>query len=261
MLVWHAWRPAQGAAHATPVVLLHGGSGSWTHWVRNIQPLVDAGRTVWAVDLPGFGDSAPPPGGEDADAMPEPLEQGLQQLIGDTPVDLVGFSFGGMVAGLLTAAYPARVRRLVLVGAPALGVVESRKADLRGWRHLQDPAERDAMHRHNLAALMLSDARLVDDEALAIHRANVVRDKLPRRRLAFTRVLADALGQIRCPVFAIYGDRDAIYLGVTDQLAAALPAASPTFQGLTWIAGVGHWVQYEDAPAFNRTLATLLTPR
>jgi 2-hydroxy-6-oxonona-2,4-dienedioate hydrolase len=44
-----------------PVVLFHGGSGSWTHWVRNIQPLVAAGRQVIAADLPGFGDSASPP--------------------------------------------------------------------------------------------------------------------------------------------------------------------------------------------------------
>ena len=40
------------------MLLLHGGSGSWTHWLRNIQPLVDAGRQVLVPDLPGFGDSA-----------------------------------------------------------------------------------------------------------------------------------------------------------------------------------------------------------
>jgi 2-hydroxy-6-oxonona-2,4-dienedioate hydrolase len=65
--VWHVWgdaRPGQ-----PPVVLFHGGSGSWTHWVRNIQPLVAAGRQVIAADLPGFGDSASPPSGGDADAL------------------------------------------------------------------------------------------------------------------------------------------------------------------------------------------------
>jgi 2-hydroxy-6-oxonona-2,4-dienedioate hydrolase len=56
------------------------GSGSWTHWVRNIQPLVAAGRQVIAADLPGFGDSASPPSGGDADALVAPLAEGLERL-------------------------------------------------------------------------------------------------------------------------------------------------------------------------------------
>ena len=41
-LVWHRWGPATGR----PVVLLHGGSGSWTHWLRNIDALADAGSAL-----------------------------------------------------------------------------------------------------------------------------------------------------------------------------------------------------------------------
>ena len=48
-VVWHRW--GRGA----PVVLLHGGAGSWRHWVRNVDALLAAGRTVWAPDLPGLG--------------------------------------------------------------------------------------------------------------------------------------------------------------------------------------------------------------
>ena len=45
--VWHVW----GASDGPAVVLLHGGSGSWTHWVRNIAPLRDAGWRVLVPDL------------------------------------------------------------------------------------------------------------------------------------------------------------------------------------------------------------------
>lgn len=55
VMVWRSW------GEGLPVVLLHGGSGSWTHWVRNITALVGAGRRAWIPDLPGFGDSARPP--------------------------------------------------------------------------------------------------------------------------------------------------------------------------------------------------------
>ena len=49
-----------------PTVLLHGGSGSWNHWVRNIDALLASGRQVIAPDLPGFGDSARPDDVSDA---------------------------------------------------------------------------------------------------------------------------------------------------------------------------------------------------
>ena len=79
-MVWHIWGSARPGV--APLVLLHGGSGSWTHWVRNIDTLVAAGRQVWIPDLPGFGASALPVGGTDADALVEPLSAGLQSLMG-----------------------------------------------------------------------------------------------------------------------------------------------------------------------------------
>ncbi|HSV55421.1 MAG TPA: alpha/beta hydrolase [Burkholderiaceae bacterium] len=251
-VVWHSW--GSGA----PVVLLHGGSGSWTHWLRNIQALVDAGRQVLVPDLPGFGDSALPPGSHDADGVPAPLAEGLQLLLGDARCDVVGFSFGAMAAGLLCADHPERAARLVIVGAPALGVVPKRLVDLKGWRHFKDPARQDAAHRHNLAVLMLHDANGIDDETLALHKANVVRDRMPGRRLAYTDLLAQALRRVACPVHAIYGQEDALYRGYMPALVAALPQGTGDFRGLRQIPGAGHWVQYECADAFNAALAQAL---
>ena len=62
-LVWRVW--GQGR----PIVMLHGGSGSWNHWVRNIDALLASGRQVIAPDLPGFGDSARPDDVSDADGQ------------------------------------------------------------------------------------------------------------------------------------------------------------------------------------------------
>jgi pimeloyl-ACP methyl ester carboxylesterase len=254
-LVWHTWGVPGGEP---PVVLLHGGSGSWTHWAHNILPLVDAGRRVLVPDLPGFGDSAAPGTGGDADAIVAPLVEGLQALTGGQAVDLVGFSFGGMTAGLLLAEHPRLARRLVLVGAPAMGVVPNRQFQLKAWRHLQDPGEREAIHRHNLAALMLHDTALIDGLALEIHITNVLRDRMPRRRLSATDILARALARVVCPVHAIYGAHDALYRSWISELAAAYARAAPDFQGLTLIPDAGHWVQFEAADAFNAALATAL---
>lgn len=254
-IVWHLWGAGDG--QQPPVVLFHGGSGSWTHWVHNIEPLVAAGRQVIAADLPGFGDSAVPPSGGDADALVAPLAEGLQALLGGTPCDLVGFSFGGMTAGLLLAEHPALARRLVLVGAPAMGVTPDRQFELKAWRHLPE-AEQGAVHRYNLGALMLHDTAQIDGLALELHVANLLRDRMPRRRLAHTDILARSLPRVPCPVHAIYGEYDALYKSWISQLAAAYAAAAPDFRGLTLIPGTGHWVQFERPKAFDAALLAVL---
>lgn len=255
VIVWHVWGAGDG--RQPPVVLFHGGSGSWTHWVRNIEPLVAAGRQVIAADLPGFGDSALPPTGGDADALVAPLAEGLLALLGGEPCDLVGFSFGGMTAGMLLASHPALARRLVLVGAPAMGVTPDRQFELRAWRHLP-PAEQANVHRYNLAALMLRDTALIDGLALELHIANLLRDRMPRRRLAHTDILARSLARVTCPVHAIYGAHDALYKQWISQLAAAYEAAAPDFRGLTLIPDSGHWVQFERPEAFDEALLAVL---
>lgn len=250
-MAWRSW------GHGAPVVLLHGGSGSWAHWVRNIAALVAADREVWIPDLPGFGDSARPPSGGDADALPDPMEAALQALLGDAPVDLVGFSFGSMVAAFIAARRPERVRRLVLCGAPALGVRPAEPLVLKAWGHLPPGPELDAAHRENLARLMLARPESIDALALAIHAANLPRDRMRLRRLSRTDVLLRTLRQVRCPVWGIWGSKDVLYRGAADRIEPALSAA-PDFRGLTLVPGAGHWVQFEDAPAFDRALAAAL---
>lgn len=248
-LVWHAW----GDADAPPVVLLHGGAGSWTHWVRTIAPLVQAGHGVWVPDMPGFGDSALPPGCSDADHLPPWLQQGLQQLLADRAVALVGFSFGGLVAGCLAAAQPARVQRLVLVGAPALSRQVLPPLPLREWQHLPAGPEQDAVHRHNLGVLMLAHTRSLDDLAVQLHAHNVRRDRMRRRRLMLTDTLLRLLPGLACPVHGIWGEHDVLYHNRLEVVRDALPQA-PGFVDLQLLPDAGHWVQHEAADAFNRVL-------
>jgi 2-hydroxy-6-oxonona-2,4-dienedioate hydrolase len=258
-MVWHVWTPTSEAARpdAPPVVLLHGGSGSWTHWLRNIPALLDSGRSVYAADLPGFGDSAKPERGSDADALVAPVAAGLQLLLGERACDLVAFSFGGMVAGFLAAQFPARAARLVLVGSPGLGVASRNTVTLTAWRHLTDPAARETVHRANLSALMFFHPESITPLALRVHIDNTARDRMKGRRLAYTDALAQALPKVACPIHAIYGREDALYRQRQPALLQALGAAA-NFRGLQWIEDAGHWVQFERPQAFDAALLATL---
>ncbi len=247
-MVWRRWGTGR------PLVLLHGGGGAWNHWVRNIEALA-AVRSVWVPDLPGFGESARE--GGDADALPDTVESGMQAAFGGEACDLAGFSFGGIVAGFLAARLPRRVRRLVLVGTSALGLSSGPRVELRSWRNLIDPAEREAAHRHNLQALMLHDSGSVDGLALALQAQNAARDRMRSRKIARTDALARELPTLRCPFFGIWGAEDVLYKSRHDELRAILKTA-PDFRELVFIAGAGHWVQYERAAQFNATLLRML---
>ena len=252
-LVWHDWGPTAGP----PVLLLHGGAGSWTHWVRNIQPLVDAGYRVLAPDLPGFGESAAPPDGQDADVLPGWLELGLGRLLGVTPVTLVGFSLGALVGGLWAQAHPARVARLVLVGSPALSAERLAPLDLQRWDRLPAGAERLAAHRHNLLQLMLVHEDAASALAVALHAENTERDRLRQRRLMLTDALAPVLAGLHCPLHGIWGEQDMLYRHRLPLIERVLSRA-PRFVGLVLLADAGHWVQFEVATAFNQALLTAL---
>jgi pimeloyl-ACP methyl ester carboxylesterase len=190
------------------------------------------------------------------------LHAGLQQLqasaaCGDR-VRLVGFSFGGMAGALWLAAYPQDAEQLVLVGAPGMGMATSQRVPLKGWRHLPTPEAQNQVHRHNLMALMLEWPTSLDDLALSLHAANVQRDRMPRRRLSSTDIVARALPQLQVPVSAIFGEHDALYRERLSELQAAMPCLAQVWGQWHTVAGAGHWVQYEAAQAFDQALQQVL---
>ena len=253
-MVWHEW----GEVSQPAVVLLHGGSGSWLHWVRNIGPLRDQGWRVLVPDLPGFGDSHLPPECTDTQHLPPFLHEGLAQLAPVGPVRLVGFSFGGMTAALWMKEFPLDAQQLVLVGAPGMGIKVPERVPLKGWRHLLQAEQRDEVHRHNLLALMLHSPESLDALALDLHRANVERDRMPRRRLSGTPIVAETLPHLSLPVSAIYGEHDALYAGRLHEVQALMQNLTPNWRGWHTVPQSGHWVQYEAAPALDDALHRVL---
>ncbi len=245
--VWRRW------GHGPQIVLLHGGAGSWSHWRRNIEQLA-ATRMVWVPDLPGLGDSADAPEPRDHDAIASVLAANLRQLVPEGQVfDLAGFSYGGIVAAFVAAKLPGRVRSLVLVGAGGLGLRKPNERILKSWRSLEDPAEREAAHRFNLGALMLSKGAVIDDETLGLYVADVIRTRVNSPKSSRTSVLKECILTLGIPVHGIWGREDVTSHFRFDDIHAMLRAAYPQAQ-MHVIEGAGHWVQHERPEEFRRAL-------
>ena len=266
--VWHVWgwyEPAHNVvgdlmptveinAATKPLVLLHGGSGSWTHWIRNVEHLAQY-RTVWVLDIPGFGDSSLPEGVTDADGLVPYVAEIFTHTFGGKAVDVMGFSFGGMTAGLLAAQYPHFIRQLILVGAPGLGLF-GKELPMRGMTPAMDDAAQRHVHRHNLTAMMFANTESVTDEAIDLQQVNVARDRMRRRRIARTDVLARAQARWKCPVHGVWGELDALYKETLQQV----PTVLPSMASFTVVRDAGHWVMYERPDAFHAAVAPLLRP-
>src|SRR5215831_6648567 len=107
--VWRSWGQGGQRDQAAPLLLLHGGTGSWMHWIRNVEPL-SRDRMVIVPDLPGSGESASPQPPYSAQSMAAVLLKGLDMIIGaQSRFGLAGFSMGGLIAGYLAQQGGARV--------------------------------------------------------------------------------------------------------------------------------------------------------
>src|SRR5271163_346249 len=91
----------------SPILLVHGFPESWWTFHKLIPPLAATHR-VFAVDLRGFGDSAPAALGFDSAAAAEDLHQLIERLnVG--PVHLVGQDISGGTVFRLAATHPEDV--------------------------------------------------------------------------------------------------------------------------------------------------------
>ncbi len=253
-LVWHSW------GLGSPLVLLHGGFGSWTHWIRNVEPLGER-YCVLVPDLPGLGASDMPPEPDRPEALAEIVASGLVSLMGaDEAADIVGFSFGGLIGGLMARQLAARARSLVLVGSGGLGIRRKTPIELVTWRDLPDEAAQREAHRENLVILMIADRAHMDDLAVHLQIGNATRARLRSRPLSRVPALPQAIPQMSATLHGIWGERDITAQDTLDEIRRLLQSLQPG-ASFTVIPRAGHWVQYEAAMEFNARLVRMLEPR
>lgn len=231
------------------VVLIHGFGGDLDNWLFNIDALAN-GSTVYALDLPGHGQSTK--------ALDDPTLDGLARSViafmdkvGVARAHLVGHSMGGAVAATVALIDPERVQSLGLIAAAGLGS-EINTGYIRGFV--------DAKSRRDLkpvVELLFDNGELVSrqlvDDLLKFKRLDGVDAALTSLADSLfadgrqSQELTDGLKALGKPITVIWGESDQV---IPASHARALGAAS----NAEVLSGAGHMVQMEKAGRVNELL-------
>lgn len=259
-------RKTYAATSPTPgsptTVLIHGGLSQGSEWATLANRL--PGRVV-VVDRPGCGLSFPIDY-RDVDFRGAAVEwmNEVVDALDEEPVDLVGNSMGGFFAIVFAIAHPHRVRRLVLLGAPA-GLHRQIPLFLRLWGNpitgqlirrlkIKDPEQ---LRRRVFAQLLVSKPEQVSRRELelafaaaglpgaAVGGFSLLRSVTTLRGWRSDLSLDDEIADLDVPTLFVWADKDAFAApSVGRPSADRMPQAQ--FETL---AGAGHlpWLDCPDA--------------
>jgi 2-succinyl-6-hydroxy-2,4-cyclohexadiene-1-carboxylate synthase len=244
-------------------VLVHGFTGSSASWgPRLIDGLAGAGLTPVTVDLPGHGSDA---GASDPSRFT--LQAALDRVgaAGRWPEDVVGYSLGGRLALHFAAAFPGRVRRLVLESASPGLATEAERANRRAAdQALAARIESEGMEwfvEHWETKPLFETRSRLDGATVARHRDLRLWNDPRSLALALTGLGTGALpslwadlGRIEVPTLLMVGALDEKFVDVAERMSRAMPNAR-----MLVVPGVGHTVHMEAPVMWLEAVVGFLT--
>lgn len=239
-----------------PVVCLHGVTGHAWVWAGVADRLSSVGRVI-ATDLRGFGDSQWSADGSYTTEDHVGDLDAIVRSLGTDEVDLVGSSWGGLVAIAYAAANPGAVRRLALVDvAPSSNQPEDEVPPMAYDFATHDEvvgAERGA--NPNAPDEMIEIAASHGTRPGEDGRLYRKRDPLFLRRWPFR---ADdrweQLGTLRLPVLVVRAADSFIPAAVAERIVETVPDATSVEVGPS-----GHVVPLENPSGLAEVLVSFLS--
>jgi pimeloyl-ACP methyl ester carboxylesterase len=249
------------AGRGDPVLLmLHGVGGNGGGFAGQLAAFGARQRTI-AWNAPGYLGSSPMPAANPqlrdyADAVIALLDA-LQIR---APVDLLGHSMGGLIASLVAAEHPARVRRLILSNCSSGHKTypkEERERALKG-RMAFDERDPVAYARGRVSNVLSASASpAVVEEAVAI-MAKLRQPGFAQATVMISESdLFEHAARISTSTRVISGTEDKVTPeALNRRIAGAIGGAQ-----FVSIAGTGHWTFLEKPAEFNRAVLEFLLSR
>ncbi|MFZ5508868.1 MAG: acetoin dehydrogenase dihydrolipoyllysine-residue acetyltransferase subunit [Pseudomonadota bacterium] len=236
-----------------PLILIHGFGGDLNNWLFNHEALA-TDRAVYAIDLPGHGESSKDVGDGSLDELAAAVT-GFMDAVGIPSAHLAGHSLGGAVSLAVAQRAPERVRSLTLIASAGLGE-EINGAYIDGFVAAADRRTLKPVLSQLFSDTGLVTRQLVDDmlkykrlegvdAALRTLAGRLFRDG---RQANVLRQTVVASGR---PVLVIWGDHDHV-IPVAHAQGVAGQARVEV------LAGRGHMVQMEAAGEVNRLVGRFL---
>ena len=242
-------RYAQAGETGPAVVLVHGFGGDCDNWLFNQNALAAAAR-VYALDLPGHGESSKQVTDASVDGLARTL-LAFMDALGIAQAHLVGHSLGGAVVLAAASAAPARALSLSLLAPAGLGA-EINGDYLRGFIAAESRRDLKPLLQQLVANPELVNRQMIDD-ILKFKRLDGVTAALGAIADGFvagnsqTVALRERLAGVRCPAQVLWGRDDRI-------IPATQAANLPGTVACHVLDGCGHLLHMEAASAVNALL-------
>ncbi len=237
-LTFHVQELGSGAP---TVVMLHGLLiGSLASWYFTAAPALAREHRVRLFDLRGHGKSERAARGYDTRTMAADLDALTRDL--DGPFDVVGHSWGALVALRFAIDHPARVGRLAIVEAP---LPPSRFAEDNGFLAATPDEMIDALPaglKDAIAGGRRQAGRLLASLRILAYETSLLADLRAEPDLA-----DDELARVAAKTLLLYGDRSSC-LPAGERLARALPDARLD------VLGGGHYLHLDARAALTAAL-------
>ena len=253
-ICWRSW------GEGKPVIFLHGGYGSWAHWIKQAIPFSKT-YNVLIPDMPGFGESDDLPLPHTPEKIASNIADTLQELISkDVQPIICGFSFGGLIAGHLSYNLIERginPEKLILVGPGGLGAKRGEMKNMIPRHSKMTEEEVYQAHKTNLEILMMHDKKKVDEWSVHIQKQNTDAHRIKSRPISSTDTLARVLKKQNIPLYVLWGEKDAsvgIYL--EDRMAILRNVNNKVRFHVEF--NLGHWIMYENEIIFNKILGDII---
>jgi pimeloyl-ACP methyl ester carboxylesterase len=237
-----AYRASGSAGSAFPPVLMLHGWGASLEAVQGIQSGLEGAFYVVALDLPGFGQSEPPPS---VWGSPEyaALVREVVERLGLGRVHLIGHSFGGKVGIYLAARWPELVERLVLVNSAGIRPRRTARYYVKVGAY---KAARRLARSTPLAEPLLARFGSTDYRQAGRMRPILVR--------VVNEDIRPLLPRVQAPTLLVWGERDDETPLAGGQLMERLMPDA----GLVVFPGAGHYAYADDLPRFCRVVSNFL---